>query len=57
MLDGREECNTIYSIEAGYVYVAVSAFGDGALHPAWAFSTDTGVYIYDAVTGMIEAGM
>jgi hypothetical protein len=57
VLDGRVECNTIYSIEAGYVYVAVSAFGDGALHPAWAFSTDTGVYIYDAVTGMIEAGM
>ncbi|HHT16242.1 MAG TPA: hypothetical protein GXZ77_00775 [Papillibacter sp.] len=55
--EGRVACTTISSVEAGYVYVTVSAFGEGALHPAWAFSTDTGVYYYDAVTGMIEAGM
>ncbi|NLM83631.1 MAG: hypothetical protein GX189_02870 [Clostridiales bacterium] len=57
VLDGRVQCSAITSIEAGYLYVAVSAFGEGKLHPAWAFTTDTGVYYYDAVTGMIESGM
>lgn len=55
--EGRVACSRISAIEAGYVYVTVSAFGEGVLHPAWAFATDTGVYYYDAVTGMIEEGL
>lgn len=55
--EGRVSCSRISAVEAGYVYVTVSAFGEGALHPAWAFTTDTGVYYYDAVTGMIEEGL
>ncbi len=52
--DGRYQCREITSVEPGYIFVSVSAYGDGLLCPAWKITADTGVYYYDTVTGKIE---
>ena len=51
---GDIECESILSVEAGYLQSVVGPFGEGIIAPVWLITTGAGQYTVDSATGEIR---